>query len=131
MVVVAARIDASSVTIAVWHTDQTPAGPNASRAAGLTDGLFLRCGCGKFRCASRMGQGHRAAVLVGRIARSHQWCRPVAAAPVLSGLDPRSVEWNMADDQRRARLYEVVLREGSLDDVRTLVDGSFPRPDVG
>ncbi len=37
----------------------------------------------------------------------------------------------MADDQRRARLYEVVLREGSLDDVRTLVDGSFPRPDVG
>lgn len=41
-----------------------------------------------------------------------------------SGPDPGSVEWIMTDDQRRARLYEIVLREGSLDDVRALVDGA-------
>jgi hypothetical protein len=41
-----------------------------------------------------------------------------------SGPEPGSVEWNVADDQRRGRLYEVVLREGSLDDVRALVDGA-------
>lgn len=41
-----------------------------------------------------------------------------------SGPDPGSVEWGVNDDQRRARLYEVVLREGSLDDVRALVDGA-------
>lgn len=41
-----------------------------------------------------------------------------------SGPDPGSVEWNVADDQRKGRLYEVVLREGSLDDVKALVDGA-------
>ena len=41
-----------------------------------------------------------------------------------SGPDPEAVEWRVDDDQRRARLYEVLLREGSLDDVRTLIDGA-------
>lgn len=29
----------------------------------------------------------------------------------------------MSQPERRARLYEIVLREGDLDDVRRLVDG--------
>ncbi len=40
-----------------------------------------------------------------------------------SGPHPQSVEWDLADPSRRARLYEIVLREGELDDVRRLVDG--------
>jgi hypothetical protein len=40
-----------------------------------------------------------------------------------SGPDPEGVEWNMGRRERRARLYEVVLREGDLDDIRALVDG--------
>jgi hypothetical protein len=40
-----------------------------------------------------------------------------------TGPDPESVEWDMSSPQRRARLYEVVLREGDLDDVKTFVDG--------
>ena len=41
-----------------------------------------------------------------------------------SGPNPETVEWRVDDDRRRARLYEVVLREGSLDDVCTLIDGA-------
>lgn len=40
-----------------------------------------------------------------------------------SGPDPQGVEWDLGLSNRRARLYEVVLREGGLDDVRQLVDG--------
>ncbi|MBA3906712.1 MAG: hypothetical protein H0X35_08540 [Pseudonocardiales bacterium] len=40
-----------------------------------------------------------------------------------SGPDPQSVEWDIKLPQRRTRLYEVVLREGNLDDVREFVDG--------
>ncbi len=41
-----------------------------------------------------------------------------------SGPNPEAVEWRVDDDRRRARLYEVVLREGSLDDVCVLIDGA-------
>lgn len=41
-----------------------------------------------------------------------------------SGPNPEVVEWRVDDDRRRARLCEVVLREGSLDDVCTLIDGA-------
>lgn len=41
-----------------------------------------------------------------------------------SGPDPEAVEWDVRSPSRRARLYEVVLREGDLDDVRGLVDGA-------
>ena len=40
-----------------------------------------------------------------------------------TGPDPESVEWDVSNPQRRARLYEVVLREGDLADVRALVNG--------
>jgi hypothetical protein len=40
-----------------------------------------------------------------------------------SGPDPESVEWDTARSDRRARLYEVVLRQGDLDDIRRLVAG--------
>jgi len=40
-----------------------------------------------------------------------------------SGPAPQEVEWDMSRPSRRARLYELVLREGTLDDVRTLVRG--------
>ncbi|HEY3261608.1 MAG TPA: hypothetical protein VGJ95_15295 [Pseudonocardiaceae bacterium] len=40
-----------------------------------------------------------------------------------SGPDPENVEWDFADPGRRARLYEIVLREGSLDDQRMLING--------
>ena len=40
-----------------------------------------------------------------------------------SGPAPEQVEWDLSRQSRRARLYEVVLREGALDDVRQLVDG--------
>lgn len=40
-----------------------------------------------------------------------------------SGPDPQGVEWDVGRSDRRARLYEVVLREGTRDDVRRLVDG--------
>lgn len=40
-----------------------------------------------------------------------------------SGPAPESVQWDMSQPERRARLYEIVLREGDLDDVRRLVDG--------
>lgn len=40
-----------------------------------------------------------------------------------SGPDPRAVRWNMADPARRRDLYEIVLVEGTLDDIREMVDG--------
>ncbi len=41
-----------------------------------------------------------------------------------SGPDPRNVEWNLAEDADRRWLYEVVLREGGLDDQRELINGA-------
>ncbi len=41
-----------------------------------------------------------------------------------SGPDPASVEWDTGSADERRWLYEVVLREGDLDDVRRWVDGS-------
>ncbi|GAA5169032.1 hypothetical protein GCM10023321_64000 [Pseudonocardia eucalypti] len=41
-----------------------------------------------------------------------------------SGPDPRAVRWNLADPQRRRDLYEIVLVEGTLDDIRELVNGA-------
>ncbi|MGH3701362.1 MAG: hypothetical protein ACRDQY_18225 [Pseudonocardiaceae bacterium] len=40
-----------------------------------------------------------------------------------SGLDPRAVEWWLDKPADCQWLYEVVLREGTVDDVRELVDG--------
>ena len=40
-----------------------------------------------------------------------------------SGPDPRSVRWDLSDPSRRRDLYEIVLVEGTLDDVRGLVNG--------
>ncbi len=41
-----------------------------------------------------------------------------------SGVAPESVEWDLSRPSRRARLYELVLREGGLDDLRELVNGA-------
>lgn len=40
-----------------------------------------------------------------------------------SGPDPQGVEWDASSTAGRRSLYEVVLREGNLDDVRQLVNG--------
>lgn len=40
-----------------------------------------------------------------------------------SGPDPRGVRWDLSDSARRRDLYEIVLVEGTLDDVRALVNG--------
>lgn len=40
-----------------------------------------------------------------------------------SGPDPRAVRWDLSDPSRRRDLYEIVLVEGTLDDVRTLING--------
>jgi hypothetical protein len=40
-----------------------------------------------------------------------------------SGPAPEQVEWDLSRESRRARLYELVLREGTLADIRRLVDG--------
>lgn len=40
-----------------------------------------------------------------------------------SGPNPESVEWDTGIPTDRLWLYEIVLREGDLDDVRVLVDG--------
>jgi hypothetical protein len=40
-----------------------------------------------------------------------------------SGPDPRAVRWDLADPGRRRDLYEIVLVEGTLDDIRCLVNG--------
>jgi hypothetical protein len=42
------------------------------------------------------------------------WSRP----------DPHQVEWDLSRQSRRARLYELVLREGTLDDTKDLVNGT-------
>jgi hypothetical protein len=41
-----------------------------------------------------------------------------------TGPDPQRAEWELSVPQRRARLYEIVLREASLDDQRRLINGS-------
>lgn len=41
-----------------------------------------------------------------------------------SGSDPGSIRWDLSDPDRRRSLYEIVLQEGGLDDVRRLVNGS-------
>jgi hypothetical protein len=41
-----------------------------------------------------------------------------------SGPNPRAVRWNLADPSRRRDLYEIVLVEGTLDDIRNLINGS-------
>jgi hypothetical protein len=40
-----------------------------------------------------------------------------------SGPNPRAVHWDLSDPSRRRDLYEIVLVEGTLDDVRGLVSG--------
>lgn len=45
------------------------------------------------------------------------------AALFWSGPRPRAVRWDLADSRRRRDLYEIVLVEGTLDDIRTFVDG--------
>lgn len=40
-----------------------------------------------------------------------------------SGPDPRAVRWDLSDPSRRRDLYEIVLVNGTLDDVRALVNG--------
>ena len=41
-----------------------------------------------------------------------------------SGPAPQQVEWDLSRQSRRARLYELVLREGTLADIKTLVNGT-------
>jgi hypothetical protein len=41
-----------------------------------------------------------------------------------SGPDPRAVRWDLADPARRRDLYEIVLVEGTLADIRELVNGA-------
>jgi hypothetical protein len=41
-----------------------------------------------------------------------------------SGPDPRGVRWDLTDPARRRDLYEITLVEGTLDDVRELVNGA-------
>lgn len=41
-----------------------------------------------------------------------------------SGPRPRTIRWDLADPHRRRDLYEIVLVEGSLDDIRTLINGA-------
>jgi hypothetical protein len=40
-----------------------------------------------------------------------------------SGPRPDGVRWNLVDPARRRDLYEIVLVEGTLDDIRRLVNG--------
>lgn len=40
-----------------------------------------------------------------------------------SGPRPREVRWDLSDPRRRRDLYEIVLVEGTLDDVLALVSG--------
>jgi hypothetical protein len=42
--------------------------------------------------------------------------------PLWSGPNPREVRWDLADPIRRRDLYEIVLMEGTLDDVRKLIN---------
>lgn len=41
-----------------------------------------------------------------------------------SGPNRREVRWDLADPIRRRDLYEIVLVEGTLDDVRELINGA-------
>jgi len=53
--------------------------------------------------------------------------RGVVALPARlfwSGPDPRGVRWDLSDPVRRRDLYEITLVEGTLDDVRELVNGA-------
>lgn len=59
-------------------------------------------------------------MLAGRAARATERIVRLPLRIYWSGPDPEAVEWD-ADDRRW--LYEVVLREGNLDDVRALVSG--------
>ncbi|MCA1675977.1 MAG: hypothetical protein LC799_28650, partial [Actinobacteria bacterium] len=38
--------------------------------------------------------------------------------------DPRAVRWDLADLGRRRDLYEIILVEGTLEDIRRLVNGN-------
>jgi hypothetical protein len=40
-----------------------------------------------------------------------------------SGPDPRAVRWDLSVPSRRRDLYEIVLVEGTLDDIRALING--------
>ncbi len=40
-----------------------------------------------------------------------------------SGPRPRSVRWDLSDPRRRRDLYEILLIEGTIDDIRALVHG--------
>lgn len=40
-----------------------------------------------------------------------------------SGPDPRAVRWGVTDPDRRRDLYEIVLVEGTLDNIMQLVNG--------
>jgi hypothetical protein len=40
-----------------------------------------------------------------------------------SGPNPRAVRWDLADPHRRRDLYEIVLVEGTLEDIRKLING--------
>lgn len=40
-----------------------------------------------------------------------------------SGPRPRNVRWDLADVRRRRDLYEIVIVEGSIDEMRTLING--------
>jgi len=62
----------------------------------------------------------------GGLGELRGWLSGVVALPARlfwSGPDPRAVRWNLADSGRRRDLYEIVLVEGTLDDVRELVNG--------
>ena len=41
-----------------------------------------------------------------------------------SGPRPDGVRWNLADPARRRDLYEIVLVEGTLDDIKRLINGA-------
>ena len=69
--------------------------------------------------------------------RRHGWRRPVAlpsdvgTSPVVSGVielpvhvywsDPTRM-WDLSDRRQRARVYEIVMTEGTDDDVRKFID---------
>lgn len=53
--------------------------------------------------------------------------RGVVALPARlfwSGPNPRAVRWDLADSDRRRDLYEIALVEGTLEDIRELVNGA-------
>jgi hypothetical protein len=41
-----------------------------------------------------------------------------------SGEDPGAVRWDLADADARRSLYEIVLQQGGLDELRSLVNGA-------